>query len=221
MTDFAALRRMMVDGQVRTADVTDPRLLSAMLRVPRERFVPAEKTSLAYLDLDVQVTEPGAPVRRLLQPMVLAKLLQAAGVSEDDRVLDVGCATGYSTALLARLAASVTGLEEDPALVRLATEALATASVGNARIVTGPLTRGFADGGPYDLIVMEGSSEIVPEMLTDQLKNGGRLVCVLGRGPSGKAMLYRRVDQELSGRPVFDAAAPPLPGFVNSPEFVF
>jgi protein-L-isoaspartate(D-aspartate) O-methyltransferase len=221
MTDFAALRRMMVDGQVRTADVTDPRLLSAMLSVPRERFVPAEKASLAYLDLDVQVTDPGAPVRRLLKPMVLAKLLQAAGVSETDRVLDIGCATGYSTVLLSRLAASVVGLEEDPGLVRQATEALDAAGVANARIVTGPLAGGYQSDAPYDLIVMQGSSEIVPEMLMEQLRDGGRLVCVLGRGPSGKAMLYRRIDHELSGRPVFDAAAPLLAGFVKPPEFVF
>lgn len=219
MTDFAALRRMMVDGQVRTADVTDSRLLLAMLSVPRERFVPAEKAPLAYLDLDVQVSDPGAPLRCLLKPMVLAKLLQAASVSETDRILDVGCATGYSTAILSRLAASVVGLEEDPALVRKATEAIADAE--NLKIVTGPLTKGHAADAPYDLIVMQGSSEIVPDMLMKQLKNGGRLVCVLGRGPSGKAMLYRRVDNELSGRPVFDATAPLLPGFVKPPAFVF
>jgi protein-L-isoaspartate(D-aspartate) O-methyltransferase len=219
MTDFAALRRMMVDGQVRTADVTDPRLLSAMLAIPRERFVPAERASLAYLDLDVVANQPGTAERRLLKPMVLAKLLQFAGVTETDRVLDVGCATGYSTVLLSRLAESVVGLEADPALARQATEAVADS--GNARIMTGPLQRGCPEEGLYDLIVMQGSSEIEPDMLADQLKDGGRLVCVLGRGPAGKAMLYRRIDGELSGRPVFDAAAPPLPGFAKPPQFVF
>jgi protein-L-isoaspartate(D-aspartate) O-methyltransferase len=221
MTDFAALRRMMVDGQVRTADVTDPRLLSAMLSVPRERFVPAEKAPLAYLDLDVLVSRPGAPERRLLKPMVLAKLLQMAEVGEADHVLDIGCATGYSTALLARLAATVAGVEEDSAIARRATEALAAAGIDNAKIVTGPLVRGYPDDAPYDVIVLEGSSEIAPEMLLDQLKDGGRLVCVLGRGPVGKATLYRRVGDELSGRPVFDAAPPLLPGFVKPAEFVF
>lgn len=221
MTDFAALRRMMVDGQVRTADVTDPRLLAALLSVPRERFVPAEKTSIAYLDLDVQVGGQGGTARKLLKPMVLAKLLQIAGVGANDHVLDVGCATGYSTALLSRLAASVVGLEEDAALARAATEALEAAGADNAKVVTGALTKGFAADAPYDLILMEGSSEIVPEMLLDQIKDGGRLVCVLGGGPSAKAMLYRRVGRELSGRPVFDAAAPLLPGFVKPPEFVF
>ena len=100
MLDFAAARRMMVDGQVRTADVTDPRILSAMLDLPREQFFPEDKASLAYLDLDVAVSEAGLPVRRLLKPMVLAKLIHAANLAETDHVLDVGCATGYSTALL-------------------------------------------------------------------------------------------------------------------------
>src|SRR5215831_14786697 len=142
MTDFAALRRMMVDGQVRTADVTDPRLLSALLSVPRERFVPAEKASIAYLDLDVSVAEQSGAGRKLLKPMVLAKLFQIAGVGAKDHVLDVGCATGYSTALLSRIAASVVGLEEDAGLVRKATEALEAAGIDNAKIVTGPLVRG-------------------------------------------------------------------------------
>ena len=220
MIDFPALRRMMVDGQVRTADVTDPRLLAAMLALPRERFFPEEKAALAYLDLDVPVSETGGPVRRLLKPMVLAKLLQTAGIAENDHVLDVGCATGYSTALLSHLAGSVVGLEEDAALARRAAEALARAGLTNARIVTGALSLGAPEGGPYDLIVLQGSAEIVPVALFDQLKDGGRLACVLGRGP-GKAMLYRRIKGELSGRVVFDAAASPLPGFAKPHEFVF
>ena len=220
MVDFPALRRMMVDGQVRTADVTDPRLLAAMLALPRERFFPEEKAALAYLDLDVPVSEAGGPVRRLLKPMVLAKLLQTVGIAENDHVLDVGCATGYSTALLSHLAGSVVGLEEDAALARWAAEALARAGLTNARIVTGALSLGAPEGGPYDLIILQGSAEIVPVALFDQLKDGGRLACVLGRGP-GKAMLYRRIEGELSGRVVFDAAASPLPGFAKPHEFVF
>ena len=221
MIDFAALRRTMVDGQVRTADVTDPHLLAAMLDVPRERYFPEDKTSLAYLDLDVAVTGPGLPVRRLLKPMVLAKLIQAAGIAETDRVLDVGCATGYSTAVLARLAGTVVGLEEDAALARAATEALGAAGARNARIVTGPLSRGWPGEGPYDVILLQGSTEIVPEALLEQLKNGGRLGCVLGHGSVGKAMIYRRIEGDLSSRVVFDAVAAPLPGFVRPPQFVF
>jgi protein-L-isoaspartate(D-aspartate) O-methyltransferase len=226
MTDFAAARRMMVDGQVRTADVTDLRLLAAMLELPRERFFPDDKASLAYLDLDAPVSAPGQPVRRLLKPMVLAKLIQAAGIAASDHVLDVGCASGYSTALLTRLAGSVVGLEEDAALARQAADALSwasksSASLPNAKIVTGRLAQGCAGEGPYDVILLQGSAEVIPPALFDQLKNGGRLIGVLGRGPQGKAMFYRRADGDISGRPVFDAAAAALPGFAKPPEFVF
>jgi len=216
MTDFAAARRMMVDGQVRTADVTDLRILAAMFDLPRERFFPEDKASLAYLDLDVPVSAPGQPVRRLLKPMVLAKLIQAAAVSPDDRVLDVGCATGYGTALLSHLAGVVIGLEEDAGLARQA----AAANPGS-RIVTGPLSRGCPADGPFDVIVLEGAVDQVAPALFDQLKEGGRLVCVLGRGGDGKAMLYRRIEGDLSGRAVFDAAAAPLPGFAKPAAFVF
>jgi protein-L-isoaspartate(D-aspartate) O-methyltransferase len=147
MTDFAAARRMMVDGQVRTADVTDLRILTAMLELPRERFFPDDKAALAYLDLDATVSAPGRPVRRLLKPMVLAKLIHAAAVAPTDRVLDVGCATGYSTALLAHLGGPVIGLEEDAALARQGADALSSAGWANARIVTGLLSRGCAEHG--------------------------------------------------------------------------
>lgn len=220
MVDFAAARRMMVDGQVRTADVTDPRLLAAMLELPRERFFPEDKAALAYLDTDVAVSEPGLPVRRLLKPMVLAKLLQIAEIGASDRALDVGCGSGYSTALLSHLAGFVVGLEEDEILARRASDALAEARVANAKIVTAALARGCAAEGPYDVIVLQGAGEVVPAALFDQLKDGGRLACVLGQGP-GKAMLYRKIEGEVSGRPVFDAAAPLLPGFTRPPAFVF
>jgi protein-L-isoaspartate(D-aspartate) O-methyltransferase len=153
--------------------------------------------------------------------MVLAKLIQAAGIAETDRVLDVGCATGYSTALLSRLAASVVGLEQDESLARQATEALGALGIANAKVVAMPLARGCPGEGPYDLILMQGSTEIVPQALIGQLKNGGRLACVLGRGPAAKAMLYRMTEGDVSGRPIFDAAAALLPGFSRPPEFVF
>jgi protein-L-isoaspartate(D-aspartate) O-methyltransferase len=221
MPDFAAARRMMVDGQVRTADVTDLRLLAAMQDLPRERFFPADKAALAYLDLDAVVSAPGQPVRRLLKPMVLAKLIQTAAIAGSDRVLDVGCGTGYSTVLLGHLAGSVVGLEEDASLARQAADALTAAGLASGKIVTGALANGCAGEGPYDVIVLEGSAEVVPPALFAQLKSGGRLVGVLGRGPASKAMIYRRTDGDLSGRTVFDAAAAPLPGFAKPPEFVF
>ena len=222
MIDFATARRMMVDGQVRTADVTDPRLISAMLDLPRERFLPEDKIGFAYLDFDAPVREGGGrALRCMLKPMVLAKLLQAVEVAPTDHVLDVGCATGYSSALLGQLAGSVVALDEDVVLIRQAREALAELSVHNVKLVAGPLAAGCAGEGPYDLIMLEGATEVVPGTLLDQLKDGGRLACVFGRGPAGKAMLYRLIDGDLSGRPVFDAAAPLLPGFAQAPEFVF
>jgi protein-L-isoaspartate(D-aspartate) O-methyltransferase len=221
MTDFAAARRSMVDGQVRTADVTDRRLLAAMLELPRERFFPEDKATLAYHDLDTCVSEPGLPARCLLKPMVLAKLLQAVEVGEGDRVLDVGCATGYSTALLAQLAGSVVGLEQDEILAVQARRSLADGGLRNATVVIGPLAVGWRADAPYDVILLQGAAEVVPDALLGQLKDGGRLAGVLGRGPSAKAMLFRAVGGDVSGRPIFDAAAPSLPGFSKPPAFVF
>ena len=223
MTDFAAARRMMVDGQVRTSDVTDPRIIAAMLELPRERFVPQSKADLAYLDFDVPVTEAagGTPARRLLKPMVLAKMVQAAAVGASDHVLDVGCASGYSSALLGRLARSVIALEEEEALLRLARDNLKAIGADNVTVVAGPLTQGWQGGAPYDVIFLNGATEIVPHALTRQLKAGGRLVAVMGRAPTGQAILYRAVGGEVSGWPIFDAAAPLLPGFAAPPEFVF
>jgi protein-L-isoaspartate(D-aspartate) O-methyltransferase len=223
MNDFATARRMMVDGQVRTSDVTDPRIIAAMLEIARERFVPQAQAGLAYLDFDVPVAPAaaGQPARRLLKPMVLAKLIHAAEVDDNDHVLDVACATGYSSAVLARLARSVVALEEDAALARLATENLAALGVANARVVTGPLTQGWPAEAPYDVIVVNGAIEIEPQALFRQLKDGGRLVAVKGGAPGGHAMVYRSVGGDVSGWPVFDAGAPLLPGFAAPAEFVF
>jgi protein-L-isoaspartate(D-aspartate) O-methyltransferase len=217
MTDFAAARRMMVDGQIRTADVTDLRLLAAMAEVPRERFVPASKMELSYLDLDLPANE--AATRRLLKPMVLAKLIQMAEISETDHVLDVGCATGYSSAVVARLTGSVVALEEDRAMARTAEQALA--ALANVKVVTGPLVTGWPLAEPYDVILVQGAIEVAPTALLRQLKDGGRLACVFGREPSRKAMLYRKTDDEAGARAMFDASAPLLPGFGRTPAFVF
>jgi protein-L-isoaspartate(D-aspartate) O-methyltransferase len=221
MPAFADLRRMMVDGQVRTADVTNLRLLSAMLELPREQFVPADKTDLAYLDRDIQVSAPGQPPRKLLKPMVLAKLIQAADVKDADRVLDVGCATGYSAAVLARLAGKVVALEDDKELARTASSNLAAIKIENATVANGRLDAGWPTQGPYDVILLEGAYEVIPDQLRTQLKEGGRLVGVMRQGAVGKAMLYRSQDGDFSGRPIFDASAALLPGFGQIPEFVF
>ena len=218
MADYALARRVMVDRQVRTADVTDLRIISALLEVPREMFVPAARRAIAYLDLDVPVNEHG---RVLLKPMVFAKLLQAAGIGETDRVLDVGCATGYGAALLARLGGAVVALEDDAALTRQARDLLAAAGAANVTVVSGSLTAGWPAQAPYDVIVLEGAADVVPDSLLSQLKDGGRLVAVVGIGPMGKATLYRRAAGHATAQPVFDAAAPPLPGFIKPAAFVF
>jgi protein-L-isoaspartate(D-aspartate) O-methyltransferase len=217
MTDFAAARRNMVEGQVRTADVTDLRIQSAMLEIPRERFVPSALADLAYLDLDLPVGKSGS--RRLLKPMVFAKLIHAADISSADRVLDVGCATGYGAAILARLAREVFALEDDEDLARMAR--LALSDQQNVRLVTGPLIAGWAKDASYDVIVLEGATEIAPQSFLGQLRDGGRLVGILGSGPGAKAMLYCRSRDELGGRPIFDASAALLPGFAKSPVFAF
>ena len=223
MSDFVTMRRMMVDGQIRPSDITDPRLIDAMLEIPREQFLPADTAALAYLDQDLPVGTAGAggAARRLLKPMVLAKMIHALDLGEHDHVLDVGCLTGYSSAVLGRLAGSVVGLEEDTVPVGEARAALAKFGGANVKVVQGRLADGHPAEAPYDAILVNGAVEIAPDRLFRQLKEGGRLVCVQGSGPAAKAMLYRLDLGDIGGRPVFDAAAPVLPGFTVAPSFVF
>jgi protein-L-isoaspartate(D-aspartate) O-methyltransferase len=220
MMDFARARQTMVDTQIRTGDVTDQHVLEAFLAVPREAFLPEAQQTLAYRDRAVEVAgHRGGPKRFLLDPMVLAKLLQLADLAEAGRALVVGCATGYSAALVAELVPEVVALESDPALARAARDALAGRP--NVAVVEGELTAGWPDGAPYDVVLVDGAVELVPEALQKQVREGGRLVAVVGTGMAGKAMLYRRVDGDFSGFPAFDAPAPPLPGFQKPPSFVF
>ncbi len=218
MFDTAMARRMMVDGQVRTADVTNLDLIAAMLAVPRELFVPPSLAGQAYVDGDI----PLGAGRALLKPMVLAKLIQGLQVSAADHVLDVACGTGYSSAVLSPLVGSVVALEEDATLARRAREVL-SAGVGaaNVTVAVGPLTAGWPAAAPYDVILVNGAVEIAPEALGRRLKPEGRMACILGRAPTGKAMIYRMIEGHLVGRPMFDASAPVLPGFVAPAAFVF
>jgi protein-L-isoaspartate(D-aspartate) O-methyltransferase len=223
MIDYASHRQAMVDSQVRVNDVTDQRILAAMLELPREKFVPSARAELAYLDEDIPLRPAGSvkPARYMLKPMVLAKLVQALSLSESDHVLDVGAASGYSGALLGRLARSVIALEEDAEFVPIATRLLASITAANVKVVSGPLVAGSPKDAPFDAILLEGSVEIVPAALTESLKEGGRLAAVVGTGRSAKAMVYLRSGKVVSARPVFDAAVPPLPGFAAPREFVF
>lgn len=223
MIDFAELRRGMVDGQVRTNDVTDLRIVEAMMEIPRERFVPEALRSLAYIDDDLLVRQPSAtgPARYILEPMVLAKLLQLADVQPTDLVLTIGAATGYSAALLARLSGQVVSVEDDAELIAAANAALADVGAANVATFQGPLTAGWAGEAPYDIIFLNGSIEEVPEALVAQLKDGGRLVGVKGKGGAGRAIVVTKVGTAPSEVSAFNAAAPALPGFEAPARFTF
>ena len=221
--DYTLQRTKMVDGQLRTTDVTIVAILDAMSDIPRELFVPEEMRGLAYIDEDVRITPArgGASARYLMEPSPFAKLVQLAEVSPLDRVLDVGAGTGYSSAVLSRLAASVVALECDAELAAQAQNALASLSYTNVSVVTGPLDQGHLAHAPYDVIFVGGSVERVPEPLLAQLAEGGRLVVVEGRGNAGRAQLHLRSDGVLTGRNAFNAAIKPLPGFELAHAFEF
>jgi len=225
MIDFAAARRTMVESQLRPNKVTDRRLLAAMGELPRERFLPRSRQPLAYMDaaLEVWPAIDGALPRYLLAPVMLARLIQLASVEATDSVLDIGCATGYSTAVLSRLANTVTAVEVEPELAAAARANLAALGIGNAIVVDGALTRGAPDAAPFDVILVNGGIVDVPEELLDQLKDGGRLAAIIagsgGRPGQPKASLFVKVDGETSGVIHFDANAKPLPGFAPAPCF--
>ena len=221
--DFSELRVKMVDGQVRTTDVTNAPLLDAMLSVPREAFVGAGQRDLAYIDEDIRISggADGGGARYLMEASPLAKLLQLAEIDASDAALDVGCGTGYSTALLSRLARSVVGLESDPALAETARATLSAQGCDNATVVAGPLPQGHAAKGPYNVILIGGSVEDVPAALLDQLAEGGRLVAVEGQGNAGVARLFFKTGGVVTGRRAFNAAIKPLPGFERVRAFEF
>ncbi len=225
MSDFSTARLKMVDGQVRPSDVTDMRILDAMLAVPREAFVPESKRALAYLDLDLDVSEAGKEKgdtkRFLIKPAVLAKMLQAAEIKATDRVLVVGCATGYAAAVIAQFAGAVTATESDSALAAKAGTILAQNGCGNVAVRTAAADDGDPSNGPYDVIVLNGATEIVPERLFGQLQDGGRLVGVFAMSQPQRATLVTRSHGDFGHRALFDAAAPVLPGMERVPAFVF
>lgn len=220
MGDYAQSRKRMVDNQLRTNDVTDHRILDAMELVPREKFVLPSKRSVAYIDEEVAISD-AAPGRKLMRPHVFGKLLQLAQIRPDDVVLLVGGGTGYSSAVLAKLAASVVAVEENADLVSVATENLMELGIDNAAVIEGQLVDGCASEGPYDVIVVDGAVENLPETLLDQLKPDGRLVTVEGRGGAASAMVYQGSDAAVSGRFGFNASVSVLPGFTRAAEFVF
>lgn len=220
MSDFATARQKMVDGQVRPSDVTDLRIIEAMLAVPREAFVPEDKRPIAYLDRDIEVGG-GTTKRYLIQPVVLAKMLQAADISASDRVLVVGCATGYAAAVAAHLSDSVFAAEPDAALAAQASSNLARLGLARVTVNAAEVDAGDRAHAPYDVIVLDGATEIDPEGLYDQLKLGGRLVGVFAKSRPSRAMLMTRSAADTGSRVLFDASAPVLPGLERRPAFVF
>ena len=220
LADYGTQRLNMVESQIRPSDVTDRRLMRAMLDLPRERFVPEWGRAVAYADEDVPVSR--SPARTLLAPRILAKLIQAAEIQMEDRILDLGCATGYSTAVLSRLATEVVGVEEDIALVTAAREALKSLGIANVRIEQGSHSKGRAADGPYDVIFVNGGIPDVPDELKAQLKEGGRLVCIqMGAGQFGTAQVHTKRGASVGVRVIFDAGAPKLAGFDRAAEFSF
>lgn len=223
VADFATLRRKMVDSQIRTVDVTKLAVLEAFLTVPREQFVPEKLREISYIDeaLPVLPEKSDGIGRYLLKPAALAKLLQAADIKTEDVVLDIGAATGYSAALMSKLAASVIALESDGTLAATANDNLRTTNCDNVVVVTGPLEKGYAAEGPYDVILLEGSVDFVPETLLAQLREGGRLVVAEGQGNAAVARVYLKEDGYVSARRVFNLAVKPLEGFSKPTQFVF
>jgi protein-L-isoaspartate(D-aspartate) O-methyltransferase len=228
MIDFATARRNMVDNQIRPNRVTSPALLQAFLDVPRELFVPEQARGVAYVDEDIPLpSSQGYGARWLMEPMVFARLLQAAEIDKSEVVLDIGCGSGYGAAVLSRLATTVVAVESDPALAEAAAANLEKLRVDNVALIAGDLEKGCPAQGPYGVIVFEGAIHHISEEIGAQLAEGGRLVAVLREGPTpngtgmGKAILALREGGRLSHRILFDAGTPYLPGFAPEPSFVF
>ena len=217
--DFRAARQAMIDGQLRTNTVTDARVLDAFGELPRERFVPETLRGVAYIDEDL----PLGNGRWLIEPMVLARLVQLADIGPTDRVLMIGDPSGYAAAVLARLAGQVVMVESDSAAAAAARQRLAALDSVNVQVVLGPLEKGYSVGAPYDAIVLAGATAEVPHDVGVQLVEDGRLVVVIRKpgAPMGEAEVMTRIGNVLSRRPVFDAGTPYLPGYQPVPSFAF
>jgi protein-L-isoaspartate(D-aspartate) O-methyltransferase len=217
MQDKTASRTNMVNCQILTNNVTDKRVSEALLAVAREDFVPRSHQGVAYVDEDL----PLGNGRYLIEPMAFAKLLQALELSDDDIVLDIACAGGYSTAVLARLAATVVGLEDNEDIAAATNQRLTDLGVDNAVVVCGPLKEGYEAQAPYDAIFVNGAVEVSVEGVTSQLAEGGRMIVVERDGPVGVAVIYHKIDGRISRLEAFDVQLPVLPGFERSVGFQF
>ncbi|NKJ05456.1 protein-L-isoaspartate(D-aspartate) O-methyltransferase [Rhizobium sp. SG741] len=221
--DFEAARVKMVENQIRTTDVTSHSVLNAFFAVPRENFVPEKSKLLAYVDCDIEIAPAaaGKAARFLMEASPLAKLLQLGVITKEDKVLDVGCGTGYVSAILSLIADKVVALEADEDLAAQAKANLAALGYDNVTVVTGDLEKGHPGSAPFNVIFVDGSVEQVPQALLDQLGEDGRLIAVLGYGHAARATVFMRERGAFSENVFFNASIKPLPGFAKAKEFVF
>ncbi len=215
MSDYARLRRVMVDTQVRPSDVTKFPIIQAMLSVPREAFLPSDKAEVAYISEPIEI----APDRTVLAARTFAKMLDALNVTNDMLVLDIGCGYGYSAAVLAQIAEAVVAVEEDADLASEAPAILSDTGADNVILHEGPLKDGAPEHGPYDAIILEGGVEELPEGIAAQLKEGGRIACLFVEDRLGTVRIGYKIDGHLNWRYAFNASAPVLPGFAAARAF--
>ncbi len=222
MADFALQRKNMVESQVRPSDITDRRIIRAMLDLPREAFCPPSQAVTAYRDGTLRINDESGPrARYALAPRTLAQLLQALELGERDAVLEIGCGTGYGSAVLSRIAAKVIALEPDAGLAATARKVLEKVGAANVTVIEGDCATGYAVGAPYDAILISGGAEQVPRAILDQLKDGGRLAVVVGDRGCGRLTQWRRLGGNFDARVICDASAPALAAFEMPREFVF
>lgn len=217
MQDYAAAREMMVDCQVRPSDVTRYGLIDAMLSVPREKFVPSSKRSVAYAGEAVELSKG----RWLLDPRVFAKMADVAEIEPEDAVLDIGCGLGYSSAVLSRICSAVIAVESDETMAKSAEDTVSSLGYDNIAVLTGDLAAGAESEKPFEVIMIGGGVADIPDTLFDQLADGGRLVAVWVEGSFGQVRVSTKTGGTISHRWAFDAAAPVLPGFERKVAFAF
>lgn len=215
MTDFATRRTVMVDTQIRPSDVTKYPIIEAMLSVPREVYVPGSLREAAYVGENVGIGQG----RVVLDPRTLAKMLDALDIQPDELVLDIGCALGYSTAVIARLAEAVIAVEEDEVLAGEAETLLSSQQVDNAAVIRASLAAGDPKHGPYDVVTIQGAVETVPEEILAQVKDGGRIGCIFMERALGTCRVGYKIDGVVTWRYAFNASAPVLPGFATRASF--
>ncbi|MBD25540.1 MAG: protein-L-isoaspartate O-methyltransferase [Candidatus Marinimicrobia bacterium] len=213
--DFDRAREKMVASQIRTSEVTDPLVIDAMGCVPREKFLPIDKQNFAYLDEDLFIGNG----RFVMEPLVVARLIQLAELEAADSVLVIGAGTGYLAAVVASMADAVVALESDSDLAGRAVKIYDELGIKNVKVIVGDLKSGFM--GAFDAVIVDGAVEMIPDQFRNQLKEGGRLACVVREGPVGRATLVKRAGDSYGSRQEFDAMTPCLPGFEKQRNFVF